>query len=296
MDTQSWRAEYDAVVSGACTIALTEWSQVELSGKDRAKFLHNMCTNDIQRLLPGELCEAFCTDVKGKILAHVLVIAEEEQLTLLTVPEQTERLIAHLDRYIIREDVTLHAGQPNSGWCIEVGNSANFTSDDSLVIECDLLWPGARLIRRSADRPTTATVETTSPAWTALRVESALPMYGVDFDHAHLPQEINRDSRAISFTKGCYLGQETVARIDALGRVNKTLELLRFCGDQVPPHGAKLLSNESEVGSVTTACWSPQFNAPLALGFIRRGSSEVGSKLSSDYGDVEVVVPVAKAT
>lgn len=295
MDTQSWHAEYEALVSGAGIVALTEWSEIGLSGKDRAKFLHNMCTNDIQRLLPGTLCEAFCTDVKGKILAHVLVIAEEQELTLLTVPGQTEALITHLDRYIIREDVTLRAGQPNSGWYIAVANSDNLVLDDSLVIECDLLWPGARLIRRPAGPPSAMTVETTSPAWTALRVESGLPLYGVDFDHANLPQEINRDSRAISFTKGCYLGQETVARIDALGRVNKTLELLQFEGNQVPPPGTKLLNDGSEVGSVTTTCWSPQFNAPLALGFVRRGFNNVGSKLSSNYGGAEVIVPVAKA-
>src|SRR5215212_8473646 len=103
-----WRAEYEAARAGAAYFDLSDWTQIELRGDDRAKFLHNLCTNDIKGLAPGAGCEAFLLNVQGKILFHVLVFSEPEALLLFTVPGEAERLLAHLDRYLIREQVTLY--------------------------------------------------------------------------------------------------------------------------------------------------------------------------------------------
>ena len=99
--------QYELITTGKGYVELAGWSTVVLTGEDRVSFLQNMCTNDIKALEPWRSCEAFCTDVKGKIVSHFLVTANEDRLILLAVPEQAATLIAHLDRYIIREDVQL---------------------------------------------------------------------------------------------------------------------------------------------------------------------------------------------
>jgi tRNA-modifying protein YgfZ len=290
----NWQSQYEALTTNSAVVSLRNWSQVRLTGGDRAKFLHNMCTNDIRRLEVGQTCEAFCTDVKGKIIDYVQVIATADHLTLLTLPGHAEWIITHLDRYIIREDVQLTDVSSRIAWYYVVGPRASARiPTDQFTVKCAVLWPGGFLMRRDAEKELeTSPIEFQSTAFTALRVESGWPVYGVDFSEDHLPQEIDRDQRAISFTKGCYLGQETVARIDALGHVNKKLVLVKFSGETVPTSGDKLSSSGQEVGVITTSCWSPQFSAPLALGFVRRGVNELGTQLQWGNDTAEVVAPI----
>jgi folate-binding protein YgfZ len=294
-DFADWQADYEALTTRCGVIQLADWSQVQVSGRDAASFLHNMCTNDIRRLEPGQSCEAFFTDVKGKILAHTLVIATGEHVEFLAVPDQAERLITHLDRYIIREDVQLADVTNDFAWYYALGPQSGEINAENyeLIVHSDFLWPGGFLVRvQSGDsNPFAAlpTIDTTSPAWAALRVESQLPLFGTDFGESHLPQEINRDKLAINFNKGCYLGQETIARIDALGHVNKLLVLVQFFGEQIPTVGSKLTKDGQEVGTITTSSWSPQLVAPAAIALVRRGANELGTEIQSDTGDAKIV-------
>jgi folate-binding protein YgfZ len=286
---------YDNLVQNAGVISLAGWTQVQLSGRDRSTFLQNMCTNDMRKLDIGQMCEAFLTDVKGKIVAQVLVIATPEHLHLLTVPGQAERIIKQLDRYIINADVALKDISDEHAWYLVVGPNASQVQAHGadLIVPCDLLWPGGILVRTSNEvaKPFDGVklLDTQSEAFSALRVESVWPLFGVDFDDSNLPQEIDRDKRAISFTKGCYIGQETVARIDALGHVNKKIVLVKFAGDKVPPVGSELTKDGQPVGTISTSCWSPKFAAPAAIAFVKRGSNEASTKLESEFGECEVV-------
>lgn len=270
------QAEYEALTSGSGYVELKNWSTVTMTGEDRLSFLHNMCTNDICGLPVGENCEAFCTDVQGKIVAHVFVIARDDRLELLMVPGQAETLIAHLDRYIIREDVTLADATGDYGWkFVGSGETASELSECfSLGIE--------------------GGVACCQEAWEAVRIEAGLPLFDVDFDSSNLPQEVDRNARAINFNKGCYLGQETIARIDALGHVNKKVVLLKFAGETAPPVGLELSVADKNVGRVTSACWSPRFKAPLALAMVRRGSNDLESQLESEFGVATVIAPAGK--
>jgi folate-binding protein YgfZ len=289
---------YEMLVKNAGVISLAGWTQVLLAGRDRNSFLQNMCTNDMLKLDTGQMCEAFLTDVKGKIVAHVLVIATPEYLHLLTVPAQAERIIKQLDRYIINADVTLTDDSNEHAWHLVVGPNASQVQapDVDLIIPCDMLWPGGILVRVPSDRDKAfGGVElsvTNSEAFTALRVESLWPLFGVDFDDSNLPQEIDRDKRAVSFTKGCYIGQETIARIDALGHVNKKIVLMKFSGNDVPPVGSELTKDGQSVGIISTSCWSPKFEAPAAIAFVKRGSNDLDTKLEHENGECEVVAPV----
>ncbi|HMP06210.1 MAG TPA: hypothetical protein PJ982_07675, partial [Lacipirellulaceae bacterium] len=114
-------AEYRAAVAGQGVIPLDDWSTLQVSGADRATFLHNMCTNDVRQLLADEAREAFFTDVKGKIVAHGVLLAAADRLLVALEPGQIDRLIPHLDRYIIREDVQLADQSDLVEWAIHTG-------------------------------------------------------------------------------------------------------------------------------------------------------------------------------
>jgi folate-binding protein YgfZ len=136
-------------------------------------------------------------------------------------------------------------------------------------------------------------VECPSEVWHAIRVESAWPVFGVDFDSSNLPQEVNRDEKAIHFCKGCYLGQETIARIDALGHVNKKLVQVRFEGDEPPQPGSELTQGEQVVGQVTSSVWSPRWKAPLGFAMVRRVAIDVGAALQGRDQSAKVVTAAA---
>ena len=120
------------------------------------------------------------------------------------------------------------------------------------------------------------------------RVESGTPVYGEDITDANLPQEVNRSSTAISFNKGCYLGQETVARLDALGHVNWTLTGILFSGNQMPDRGTELQVDGKTVARITSAVWSFRCNTPLALAYLRRGYDRPGHTFPTPFGTATV--------
>jgi folate-binding protein YgfZ len=273
-------AQYEALTRGAGVVDVSDRTKLELRGADRVKFLNSFCTNDIKRLQPDESCEAFICNVKGHVLAHIQVFCRDDALWLDTVPGQAERLAAHLDRYLIREDVQIVDRTADFVAFIVTGEQA-----DGFKIG---VAPNARLVWLEKGN-----IPSGSPcrreALEIVRIEQGYPWFGIDVSEENLPQEVDRNQQAISFTKGCYLGQETVARIDALGHVNKTLCQVAFTGQMVPPVGTGLSSGDKVVGHVTSAVWSPKHKAPLALAYVRRGSNDAGTKLSSSAGDATVV-------
>lgn len=300
-DSNRQNEEYATLTSGRGFVELADWSTVVMKGADRLSFLHNMCTNDISKLSPGDYCEAFCTDVKGKIVAQVLVVAGVDQLTLLSVPGQAEKIITHLDRYIIREDVQLTDATIDYSWFVALSGEArtNWADGEQIsYLDCRIYGClAASMIGVAAvDRDRTRTTMTEAgltecrlATWEVLRIEDEWPLMEIDFDSSNLPQEVNRDHMAINFNKGCYLGQETIARIDALGHVNQKVVALQFAGESVPPVGAELQLEGKAVGQVTSSCWSPQEQAPIALAMVRRGANDEGAQLQSEYGVATVV-------
>jgi len=315
--------DYEALTTRCGVGILSGLSMVTLTGLERQSFLHNMCTNDIRSLGTGSGCEAFLTDVKGKIVAHLVALVSESELRLLSVPTQAERIISHLDRYIIREDVQLCDASGAWTWLVCAGAKAeetlsevtsgesdrvsspwqscdcNLTGINTTVLCCQALWPGGFLVgcaaessemvldalRRGGGRICSAA------AWEALRVESGLPRFGVDFDEANLPQEVDRNEQSINFHKGCYLGQETIARIDALGHVNRKIVSIEFTSSAKVVDATPLFMGDQQVGAVTSSSWSPRQKAPLALAMVRRGANDPGIELTSDVGPATIKSP-----
>ena len=319
LEFNAWQPGYEALVQRVGLVDLGARTLIELTGKDRAAFLHNLCTNEVRKLSAGQGCEAFLTTVQGKTLGHVFIWIGSESTVLDTVPGQSDTLLKHLDHYLVCEQVELAdrseawhelllAG-PDSAALLSRLGAAPVPAGRLTHVQTELAGKPASIRRTDIAGPesylisvSTGDVETVRAAllagsaepvemaaFEAARIEQGFPLFGPDMSDKNLPQELARDPLAISFVKGCYLGQETVARIDALGHVNKTLVGLRFDGFEIPPLGAELTVDNQVVGQVTSATYSPKLAVPLALGFVKRGPNAIGSRLESKFGPVEVV-------
>ncbi len=315
--------EYSMLWSGCGFVELRDWSSITVTGADRQTFLNSFCTNDVKKLLPAGSCEAFFTNVKGKIVGHGLVTCRENELVFVGAPGQAVPLIAHLERYIIREDVQLKDATNERAYVLIVcGDEADLfpkslggdrSGEHWLKSPVEVMaklgqipvrWIPWKLLNRQTcglmefasedafkvrlELEHRQAMQCEKVAFEARRIEAGFPLYGLDFDEHNLPQEVGRDAEAISFTKGCYLGQETVARIDAMGHVNQQLCGVRFFGGLLEKR-AELKEADVVVGRVSSSTFSPQLNSPLALAMLRRAASAVGSKLESPVGGCEVV-------
>ena len=296
-----------------------------LRGKDAAVFLHNLCTADIKSLKAGQGCELFVTDVKGKTLGYGWAICTaqsdaESEFHLLTAPQQAAIVLAHMDKYHITEKVTLT--DASDAWAhfslVNLPSATLPSASSPLTVagsqlaqryqhtEVSLGDVAARLLRTDyagepsylltvpQDQAETFAAELTQlglqagneTALESLRIAAGTPVFGRDITAANLPQEINRDALAISFKKGCYLGQETVARLDALGHVNKLLVQLESDSPLPAALPSPLTKDGKEVGQLTSAAWNYAQNKAVGLGVVRRGSHTAATELD---GGVRVV-------
>ncbi len=309
---------YIALTESAGVVDLSNRTQLELTGEDRATFLHNFCTNAVRPLKSGSGCEAFITDARGHTIGHALIFCGEKSLIIESVAGQAERLINHLSRYIIRERVEIVDRSAEWGELLVAGPKAAALLESLAVAvpgnpmghaESQLL--GEQIYVRHvglagcesylivcrvehvpnflATLVNSGAVRAGLEAFEIARMEAGTPLFGIDITDKNLPQEVNRDARAISFTKGCYLGQETVARIDALGHVNKLLVGVRVDSTTPLTAGMELKSSDASVGVLTSVVWSPRLQNPLGLGYVRRGHNAVGTKLESANGPATVV-------
>ncbi|MBI5761691.1 MAG: folate-binding protein YgfZ [Planctomycetales bacterium] len=307
------QADYAAARSAAALFDLSDRTHLELTGTDRAKFLHGFCTNEIKAVKPGQGTEAFITNVQGRVLGHVFVFATDSSLWLDTVVGQSERLVKHLSRYQITEDVSF--GDRSEEWAellvagpqaadivskiaavsLPTNHLAHVVAPGVLsngvalqVRRFDILGvPGFLLLTLRESIPELIALVAARGArsvgpdvFESLRIEAVWPHYGRDMSDENLAQEENRTTQAISFKKGCYLGQEPIARIDALGHVNQELRLIRIPASLPPPAGSELFSIDSDakaIGRVTSsACDFENEGGAVALAYLRRGFLEGG--------------------
>ncbi|MFV2065550.1 MAG: folate-binding protein YgfZ [Pirellulales bacterium] len=317
MSTQT--EDYAAIHDQVAYVELDPRTLLEVTGADRSAFLHKFCTNDVLQLERGSGCEAFLANVQGKIVGHGLFFCYDGMLRFSTVPDQGNRLVEHLDRYILREDVQVHDRTDAWRELVIAGRSAEsllqrvlgrplpterfehavvpLGDHDVHVARVDWITPPHLLLRLPAQRLAdvvellreAGATQCGVAAFEAARIEHGTPWFGRDIDSNRFPQEIGRDRQAICFTKGCYLGQETVARLDALGHVNHRLVGIRFEGTDVPERDTELEVEGKLVGQVTSAVLSPKLDAPLALGYVRRGHNHPGTRLDSRHGRAHVV-------
>jgi tRNA-modifying protein YgfZ len=286
---------YETLTQGVGLIDRSERGKLALTGSQGKELLAGQVTNDVEALAAGEGCYAALLTNKGKMLADLRVIDTGAELWLDTERVALQALFDALRRGAVGWDAELHKRTlqqallslvgPDAAQAVggEIGpehaNRATQLGDaDVLLIATDL---GVDVVCAAEDagrvRTALGLAEVPEGVAEVLRVESGRPRYGIDLDEATIPQEAGLNERAVSFTKGCYVGQETVARLHYRGNPNRQLRGLRLSAPVAP--GTPLALGEREVGRVGSSVVSPRFG-PIALAIVRREAS-VGDELAA---------------
>lgn len=301
--------QYRALREGAGHLDRSERGKLMVRGSDAAEFLQGQLTNDIEALEPGAGCYSALLDRKGRTQADMRVLRlETGELWLDSEPQATATVERHLRMYSVGREVEIE--DVTGGWAIvsligpgaaEVAGAPpqgsehgqRFYERDGVEILAVVTHTGLDLIVRTTQAgdlrellARSDAVAVSEAAAEIVRVESGRPRLGREITTATLPQEAGIDERAVSFTKGCYIGQETVARLHYKGRPNRHLRGLRL--EQPVTDGDAIVLGEREVGHVGTAVVSPA-HGPIALAVIRR-EAEPGANV--EVGESAVAAEV----
>jgi folate-binding protein YgfZ len=288
--TDTLAAGYRALVEGCGLVDRSERGKLALTGPEAKAFLQGQVTNDIERLEPGHGCYAAFLTHKGKMLGDMRVLDLGDELLLDTERVALQGLFNMIRRYKLGSDFELHKRTLEMGLLSLIGPDARRIADagrlgraehDNARAEIDgrrvLLVAtdaGVDVFCDAADTAAVAAaleaagaVRASEEAAEIVRVERGRPRYGIELDEGVIPQEAGLNERAVSFTKGCYVGQETVARLFYRGKPNRHLRGLRLSDPATT--GDALRLGEKEVGRVATAVVSP-VHGPIALAIMRR--------------------------
>ena len=299
-------AEHRALSEGCGLLDRSERGKLALTGPDAKTFLNGQVTNEIEALQAGCGCYAAFLTPKGKMLGDLRVLDLGEELWLDTERAALQELFNMIRRYRVGYDFELHKRTLERGLLSLIGPRArevaeardlgsdehdNLAADlDGLTVTLvatdvgvDLICDSARTaaLRQALERRGAAAVSETAAE--CLRVELGRPRYGVDMDETTIPQEAGLNQRAVSFTKGCYVGQETVARLHYRGRPTRHLRGLRLTGPAAT--GEPIRLGDREVGRLGTVALSPS-HGPIALALLRREAEPGATVAVGDSGAV----------
>ena len=309
------RAEYEAVRHAVGLIDHGNLGVLEVTGRDRAAFLHAMLSNDVKSLAPGQGCRAAFLDVHGKVHVLLFVWVLEDRIMVITPGGMAAKTNEALDRYLFSEkayfreatgelSMLMLAGPqapslaerltgtrpPEAAWAhvqARLGDaevrlvSGGRESGEAEVWIVSVMAEGPRVWRAALAAGARLVG---SRAHESLRIEAGTPYYAHDVDDTVLLPEIPIEPW-VSYTKGCYIGQEVVVRIRDRGHVNRHLRGLVLEGEALPAYDAAVLAGDAEVGRVTSTTWSFGLKRPIALAYLRRQHAEPGEAVSVRAGD-----------
>jgi tRNA-modifying protein YgfZ len=303
------RTEYEAVTEACGLVDRSERGKLALTGTEAKSFLQGQVSNDVEALTPGTGCYAAFLTPKGKMLGDVRILDAGSEILLDTERLSLQELFNMIRRFSVGYDVQLHKRTLQSGLLSLLGPEADTVAGrsdfgqaehwheagelDGLAVRwirtdlgIDLLCQAedtealaAALQRRGAQPVSEAVAD-------CLRVEHGRPRYGIDLDDTVIPQEADLNGRAVSFTKGCYVGQETVARLFYRGKPNRHLRGLRL--SEPVETGAEIVFGDRVVGRAGSVAHSPSLG-PIGLALVRR-EAVPGSTVSVGADEVEAVV------
>jgi folate-binding protein YgfZ len=301
---------YRAATEGAAITELDSFGIVKLTGSDRVSWLQGMITNDVEKLAPGAGCYAAHLTPQGKIVAQMHVFKDNDALWLSLERAAIPGLLAAFDRLLIMEDAQLadvsdrysilgllgpQAANALGSWLGAPlnlqGLYAHRRVDECRIVASQLgydIWVPRgevdKVLRFFADHGVTAIDHGT---WDVLRTEAGIPIHGVDIDETTTLPELGE--KGISYDKGCYIGQEVVAKVKYIGHVNRRFVGLLISGNDLPVMKTPIRKGGREVGYVTTALFSPGLNRPIALGFVSRSAYASGSEVEVATGTATIV-------
>ena len=310
-------AEYRVLRGAAGLIDLSPRGLVQFTGPDRLSFLQGMLSNDLRGLKPFDGQPAAILTQQGKVIADVRVLCAMNSFYLDFWEDLKEKVIAHLQRYLVADDVEIVDRTPDYIFLSVQGPSAEMVlqkllngaplpaySKQHAMIEIegaaicivredraenpafDLVVPRASAV--NVAQVLTQAGRQFSAAWigeeaqNVLRVESGVPRYGIDFDESNILLEVGLDD-AFSFTKGCYLGQEIVERIRSRGHVNKKLAGLLLDGSSPAAARDSIQADGKVAGTITSSVLSPRLNRPIALGYLGKEYWNSGTRVSVQH-------------
>jgi glycine cleavage system T protein len=310
------RQEHEAVRKAAGLFDFSFRAKIAVTGTDRVRFLQGTVTNDVKTLAPGRGTYAALLNPQGHILADLCIYSAADRFLIDTDADLREKVLGWLQHHIIADRVkleplevyalafqgpksrpllekTLHVDLPAleefdhlatnyAGFPIRVVRASS-TGEEGYEI-----WVGEKGLwgvwgAACGQAPTYEMLPCGIEALESLRLEAGIPRYGPDLHEDTLPLEAGL-LNALSFTKGCYIGQEIVERLRRRGHVNWKLVGVVVEAPAAPARGEKLLSEEKEVGEITSACVSPTLGKTIALAYVRREVSEPGTKLGLASG------------
>ena len=301
--------EYEAARHAVALFDRSALGKVTVTGRDRLSFLQGMLTADVKALAAGQGAPAAFLDAHGKVMALLVVYAAAEQVLIELPAQMTAKTLETLDHFLISEKAyfedadlalaILSLQGPGARAALEGLAGRPIELAPYAHLEVEIAGAPARVISRAegpapgfhcwipaehAEAVRAAMLSAgAEPAGAAtlevLRLEAGQPWYPQDVDASVIFPETRLDS-FVSFTKGCYIGQETVARVKYRGHVNRALSGLVIEGDRVPEAGARVVVAGTDVGRVTSAARSIALGRPIALGYVRREHFEPGTAVS----------------
>lgn len=300
-----------------------------LTGPDRVRYLNAVTSGNIRDLAPGQSALGLLLNAQGHMLAELITLTLEDRLFVLSHTFLRQRTFETLDKFIIMDDATLSDETNRTGTLAIGGPKAPELLRDLTRVEYTQLPAGAHVasVLKVSDAPIPCRIlqhslfgspgvelllarDSLLTAWKALdeavrarggspigyralgmlRMEAGIPWFGTDFDEHHIPQEAGIESTHVSFTKGCYTGQEIVERVRSRGHVNWRLTGVLFDNNEPPEPGTAILASDgSEAGHVTSAAFSPLAGKAIGMAYLRREYRQPGTKLGCGTAGAEVV-------
>lgn len=311
-------SDYSALTQSAGLVSLSDFGALLVQGRDRVAWLHKLTTANVEVLGEGSGAYGLLLNAKGHVLADFNVLIRTAALILYTGARAKTELYSNLRRAIFREKVTLaDLGDTLAVLSVQGPEAARvvatywggplpvqhlqFAEKDELLLVrrarmaaggFDVLVPRAQVETARDALIAAGALPVGIEALNVARVEAGIPWYGEDFDETMLAPEARLDA-FIAENKGCYTGQEVMARIRNRGHVNRLLVALQVEGKMVPARGDRVLAGDAEIGWVTSPVWSFARNAPLALGYTRREHAERGASVEIEHGGTRLAARVA---
>lgn len=307
-------ADDSALRAGAALVDRPASDLLELSGPDRLRFLNGLVTCEVKGLAEGAGRYGFFTDLKGRVLADVVILALTDRLVLDLPAGSGPAMAAHLRKYVIadrvevaespdRMPVTLAgplagsvlAGElPAEPWSHRsreiAGENVTLVREGRLGVEAFTCWTSASAAPavRGALEALAGVGRASAAALDVARIRAGIGRFGQDFGPEHFPQETGAEAMGVSYTKGCYLGQEIVARIHYRGGVQRGLRGLRFAGEP-PALGTAVLAEGRESGTVTSLATTSDLGA-IGLAVLHQRVGAAGSSVQPSSGGSAIVV------
>src|SRR5438093_486461 len=312
--------EYRAARNAVGLVDRGHWGVLELTGRDRATFLHALLSNEIKALAPGQGCAATLLDVHGKVQVVVSVWVADDRIFVVTPPSMAQKTAEALDHYLFSEKVAIRDVSDETALLVLAGPKARETAErmagarpgeaawahvasklgevpvrlvtggrETGEAEVWIAGPASEAARLWDALVAAGAQPIGRMAFESLRIEAGTPVLGRDVDESALLPEIPFAS-LVSQTKGCYPGQEVVVRIRDRGHVNRMLvgllvDATASDGAWAPSDGAEVLAESAAVGRVTSSTWSFGLERPIALAFVRRPHAAAGSRVEVRVGE-----------